>query len=225
MFVIPKLYQQYHHLLNSIIQDQVTPRATKSLTDVRRVMNEYWTVIKARNEVFCGNVSENPTLHKTQPVHETSGDEERVVNLLDSIGKNIDSVAGLLISGDTWIDVHGHSAKWGSKMIFSKTRLELESILKLVHSICRWAVNESRYGDWKAYLVASILLSWKEEGDSMEKKKLLQEALIRFLDGETSPKNMDMLNGSQVDEEGNWSFITIECVDLILYRQLYQKDE
>ncbi|RCH96766.1 RNA polymerase II mediator complex subunit, partial [Rhizopus stolonifer] len=204
MFVIPKLYQQYHHLLNSIIQDQVTPRATKSLTDVRRVMNEYWTVIKARNEVFCGNVSENPTLHKTQPVHETSGDEERVVNLLDSIGKNIDSVAGLLISGDTWIDVHGHSAKWGSKMIFSKTRLELESILKLVHSICRWAVNESRYGDWKAYLVASILLSWKEEGDSMEKKKLLQEALIRFLDGETSPKNMDMLNGSQVDEEGNY---------------------
>ncbi|KAG0946548.1 hypothetical protein G6F57_003198 [Rhizopus arrhizus] len=217
MFVIPKLYQQYHHLLNVIIGEEVTSRSTKTSSDMRRVMNEYWSMIKARNETFCGKMKKSPVGQKTsQSTHESgSGDEERIVTLLDSIGKNIDSVSGLQINGETWTDAHGHSAKWASKTIFGTARLESDRIIKLIHLICRWAVSESRYGDWKAYLVASILSSWKEENSSPENKTLLQEALIQFLDGEVDPESMSCDEDEDFRIEGEENHIKRPNVHIV----------
>ncbi|KAI9267828.1 hypothetical protein BY458DRAFT_511485 [Sporodiniella umbellata] len=202
MFVIPKLYQQNHQLLSAIIQDESTQKNSNDSSDMREVMSEYWTMIKARNELFCGSISEVPSLQKTQQIHENSGDEEQIVNILDEIGKNVDSVAGLLISDETWVDAHGHSSRWACKMIFGSAQLELEKIVKIIYSLCRWAVNESRYGDWKTYLVASILSSWIEENNSLENKRLLQESLIRFLDEETNREDTNLSNGLSESEEG-----------------------
>ncbi|CAO3669776.1 unnamed protein product [Rhizopus microsporus] len=200
MFVIPKLYHQYHHLLNMIIGEDSNTGVMKSSPDVRRMMNEYWTMVKARNEVFCGNMENSEmkvdknikSQSQSSPVHiHDDGNEERIVHILDSIGKNVDSITGLQIKGDIWVDARGRSAKWAAKAIFrSSSPSEPESIIKIVHSMCRWAINEARYGDWKAYLIASILLSWKEDNNTTEVKTLLQETLMRFLDGETYSENM-----------------------------------
>ncbi|CEP10050.1 hypothetical protein [Parasitella parasitica] len=209
MFVIPKLYHQYRYLFNSILGDESRQKPSKSLPDVCRVMKEYWTMIKARNEVFCGSLEENEmkSEHPAEidskaqsnevsipPAASPSGIsealyEERVVHVLDRIGRNVDSITGLLLDNDTWVDIKGHTAKTASKSIFGTTRLQPQALVKLISIMCRWATSESRYGDWKAYLVASILLSWREQDKSQGSKLLLQDALIRFLDDEACPKS------------------------------------
>jgi hypothetical protein len=57
--------------------------------------------------------------------------------------------------------------------------------------MCQWATSESRYGDWKAYLVTSVLLAWRDQDKSQERNDLLQDALIRFLDNETKKDHVD----------------------------------
>ncbi|EPB86864.1 hypothetical protein HMPREF1544_06290 [Mucor circinelloides 1006PhL] len=217
MFVVPKLYHQYRYLFNSILGDESRQKPSKSLPDVCRVMKEYWTMIKARNEVFCGTLEENEMKGDHHPADmdnkaQTSDSippdavassstpssassniseavyEERVVHVLDSIGRHVDSITGLLLDNDTWVDIKGHTAKSASKSIFGTTRLQPQALIKLINIMCRWATSESRYGDWKAYLVASILLSWREQDKSNDNKVLLQDALIRFLDDEACPK-------------------------------------
>lgn len=226
MFVVPKLYHQYRYLFNSILGDESRQMPSKSLPDVCRVMKEYWTMIKARNEVFCGTLEENEMKSdhpaeidtKTQPndsIPPASSSniseavyEERVVHVLDSIGRNVDSITGLLLDNDTWVDIKGHTAKSASKSIFGTTRLQPQALIKLINIMCRWATSESRYGDWKAYLVASILLSWREQDKGHDNKMLLQDALIRFLDDEACPKTNDTTLDSQtIDtiEEGSYN--------------------
>jgi hypothetical protein len=224
MFVVPKLYHQYRYIFDSILGDESLSKPSKNLPDVCRVMKEYWTMIKARNEVFCGTLEENesktdhnekqpmstvPTIDTTavatnNHVHEAVY-EERVVHVLDSIGRNVDSITGLLLDNDTWIDVRGHTAKSAANSIFGTTQLQSQAFIKLISIMCRWATSESRYGDWKAYLVASILLTWREQDKVNENKALLQDALIHFLDVEASPNmtNNDTMDSQlAVEEEG-----------------------
>lgn len=233
MFVVPKLYHQYRYLFNSILGDESRQKPSKSLPDVCRVMKEYWTMIKARNEVFCGTLEENEMKSdqhpvdmdsKTQPNDSIPPDavaaasstlsssasttmseavyEERVVHVLDSIGRHVDSITGLLLDNDTWMDIKGHTAKSASKSIFGTTRLQPQALIKLITIMCRWATSESRYGDWKPYLVASILLSWREQDKSSDNKVLLQDALIRFLDDEACPKASETALDSQALDQG-----------------------
>ncbi|OBZ82424.1 Mediator of RNA polymerase II transcription subunit 12 [Choanephora cucurbitarum] len=223
MFVIPKLYYQYRYLFDSILGDT---NHLKPLSDVSRVLREYWTMVKARNEVFCGTLEENslkaeeskatpadpssitssplapitpmtPTLtvkkSKTisppPPIPPPSselgiGSEERIVQLLDDISKNVESVSGLLLDQETWIDVRGHSAKSAVKSIFG-SRISSQAFTERVHSMCRWATNQSRYGDDKAYLVGSVLMAWLQQQQGrhyQQSTTVLQDALIRFLD-------------------------------------------
>lgn len=203
MFVVPKLYHQYRYLFDTIIGDDNKQKATKNLPDVCRVMKVYWTMIKARNEVFCGTLEENEmgsdNIEPTKKAQDESSPnsatlhegvyEERVVHILDSIGRNVDSITGLLLDNETWVDVRGHSAKSAAKSIFGTSRLQPQTFIKLINIMCCWATSESRYGDWKAYLVASILLTWREQDKTQENKVLLQDALIRFLDDEAAAKS------------------------------------
>lgn len=228
MFVVPKLYHQYRYLFDTILGDDNKQKISKSLPDVGRVMKVYWTMIKARNEVFCGTTEENEMRIDDEPVKDRqtqeepdtsssssivneSAYEERVVHVLDSIGRNADSITGILLDGETWIDVKGHSAKSAAKSIFGTSKLQSQTFITLIAIMCRWATSESRYGDWKAYLVASILLTWRDQDKTQERRVMLQDALIRFLDDEVSPKNgQELTTETQVVlEEGKymiWKF-------------------
>lgn len=241
MFVVPKLYHQYRYLFDTILGDDTKQKISKSLPEVSRVMRVYWSMIKARNEVFCGTTEENEMRIEEGPVKDrqtqeepdtslssssasssssssTSGlvnesaYEERVVHALDSIGRNADSITGILLDGETWIDVKGHSAKSAAKSIFGTSKLQSTTCIALIAMMCRWATSESRYGDWKAYLVASILLTWRDGDKSQERKLMLQDALIRFLDDGVAPKKptaTTTTGDSQVVvlvEEGNFIY-------------------
>lgn len=201
MFVVPKLYHQYRYLFDSILGDETKQKPVKSLPDVCKVMKNYWTMIKARNEVFCGTLEENELKGDSHPsqthnhrdsissasspaAHDTAY-EEHIVHVLDNIGRNIDSATQLLLDHDTWIDSRGHSAKSAAKSIFGTAKVQPQTLTKIVNIMCHWASSESRYGDWKAYLVASILLSWRETHDN---KAVLQDSLIQFLDDEASKR-------------------------------------
>jgi hypothetical protein len=246
MFVVPKLYHQYRYLFDSILGDESRSKPSKNLPDVCRVMKEYWTMIKARNEVFCGTLEENelktdnPTMNEKQSVPtisqpDTNGPitpgssvnnhvheavyEERVVHALDSVGRHVDSITGLLLDNDTWIDIRGHTAKSAANSIFGTTRLQPQAFIKLISIMCRWATSESRYGDWKAYLVASVLLSWRDQDKSTpENKILLQDALIHFLDDEASPKST-MTNNDNMDSQ-----LTVEEGKYVNNRIFFQLD-
>lgn len=230
MFVVPKLYHQYRYLFNTILGDAGRQKPSKSLPNVCRVMKEYWTMIKARNEVFCGTLEENEMKLDHHHPAATAADidskaqsndsippttaaaasspspssiseevyEERVVHVLDSVGRNVDSITGLLLDNDTWVDVKGHTAKSASKSIFGTARLQPQASTKLINIMCRWATSESRYGDWKAYLVASILSSWRDQNKGQDNKVLLQDALIRFLDDEACSKQNETTLDSQM---------------------------
>lgn len=206
MFVVPKLYHQYRYLFDTILGDD---KQQVGLPDVCRVMKVYWSMIKARNEVFCGTTEENemkdePTKEKqtVETTHTSEVHEERVVHVLDSIGRNADSITGLVIDGDTWLDVKGHSATSAAISIFGTTKLQPQPFIHIIHIMCRWATSESRYGDWKAYLVASILLTWREQDKTQENKVMLQDALIRFLDEETQSKQDT--ESQVITEEGTY---------------------
>ena len=229
MFVVPKLYHQYRNLFDFILGDVSRYKASKSLPDVCRVMRVYWSMIKARNEVFCGTIEENEMRIDNEPIKEklTQEDsdpsnaltassevyEERVVHVLDSIGKNADSITGLLINGDTWLDVKGHTARSATKSIFGSTQIPPQTFINIIHIMCRWATSESRYGDWKAYLVGSILMTWREQDKSEENKSMLQDALIRFLDGKLPAKTIDTLVDS---EEGTCWIYIVSLINVIL---------
>ncbi|RCI02228.1 RNA polymerase II mediator complex subunit, partial [Rhizopus stolonifer] len=180
MFVIPKLYHQYRSLFDNILGDTPTRPS-----DVSRVLKEYWHMIKARNEVFCGTIEENDTKLQKKTIEVATSSlgskEERVVHVLDSIGTHVDSLTGLLLDHDTWVDIRGHSAKTAAKSIFGTTRLQSTTFFELVDIMCCWATSDSRYGDWKAYLVGSILLSWLQQ-TKYSQNAMLQDGLIRFLD-------------------------------------------
>lgn len=228
MFVVPKLYHQYRYLFDTILGDDNKQKATKNLPDVCRVMKVYWSMIKARNEVFCGTLEENEMRpDNVEPTKQTQSDEssptsatlhegvyeERVVHILDSIGRNVDSITGLLLDNETWVDVRGHSAKSAAKSIFGTARLQPQTFIKLINIMCCWATSESRYGDWKAYLVASILLTWREQDKTQENKVLLQDALIRFLDDEAAAKsNNEDIDSEIISEEGM-------CISRIMHHE------
>ncbi|KAI8985141.1 hypothetical protein BDB01DRAFT_850197 [Pilobolus umbonatus] len=206
LFVVPKLYHQYRYIFDDIFGGD----SKLSLTDnaISSVMKEYWAMIKSRNEVFCGTIEENESKNDTNllntnttvnnsigskvsmSIHSdtTSSDEineERVVHILDIIGCNIDTTTGLLLDNDGWMDIRGHTANTASKAIFGSAPPLTSIIFKIIHILCRWAISESRYGDWKAYLVASIMLSWKDNEGRSENKFILQDGLIKFLDDES----------------------------------------
>ncbi|KAI9486079.1 MAG: hypothetical protein EXX96DRAFT_613913 [Benjaminiella poitrasii] len=221
MFVIPKLYHQYGYLFDKIFGDECRQEPSKKLPDVCRVMKEYWAMIKVRNEVFCGSleandIKTNQHMNNTSTTQandhiSTSADfsaheathEERIVRILDSIGKHIDTtVTDLVLEKESWEDVEGHSAKTACKAIFGTSRLQPQVFTKLIHTICHWAISESRYGDWKAYLVASILLVWKEREKGQDNQTLLQNALIQFLDDESGGnKHSDSNSQMEATEE------------------------
>ncbi|KAI7906421.1 uncharacterized protein BX663DRAFT_496358 [Cokeromyces recurvatus] len=260
MFVIPKLYYQYHPLFDKIFGDEYRQKSSKTLPDVNCVLKEYWTMIKARNEVFCGTLESNETKtdhHALEFINTASSHtydtdnsispaaafsmhetvyEEKIVRILDNIGKNVDTVTGLLFDNDTWEDIHGHSANSACKSIFSEAHLRPQVFTKLVHIMCHWATSESRYGDWKAYLVASILFTWREKDKSQDNQTLLQNALIQFLDNEAATKCNNNNNNVSYDEmadeimeeeqllkDGNTSVIYLFGVLIRLRLFSYQK--
>ncbi|KAI9307637.1 hypothetical protein BJ944DRAFT_261581 [Cunninghamella echinulata] len=261
MFVIPKLYHQYRHLFEMILQ-----QTTKTLPDTNYVKDIYWTSVKKRNEIFCGTCEQNQ-LGNTSDINNSNNnsnssnsnnnntnsinslqnngnnnnnnntdienktikslnnsvietksttsergeiDEEHIVHTLDMIGRHADS--GHLILNKTgndsygWSDIRGHTAYSASMAIFgciinSNGAIHSSKLVKIVGILCQWAISEARHGDWRAFLVSSILLCWRDMDKSTNNRRNhLQEALMEFLDNNismTSNSNIAALSSSQ----------------------------
>ncbi|KAI8372975.1 uncharacterized protein BYT42DRAFT_501141 [Radiomyces spectabilis] len=157
MFVVPMLYHQYRHLFDMILGEK--PQQSKALPNISRVMSEYWTLVKARNEVFCGTAEQNaPASASTQAVISSvernplvpsvvekprdTIEEEQVVQILDELGRTIASGSGLLIHGDGWINTEGRTATSAAEAIFDDGHLSKPSVFQIVHIMCRWATSD-----------------------------------------------------------------------------------
>ncbi|KAG2221431.1 hypothetical protein INT45_005236 [Circinella minor] len=194
IFVIPKLYHQYRHLFDTIFGDDSRKDAALVLPDVAHVMQKYWAMVKGRNEVFCGTLEENQLRldgnckhivqsesrqQETDQVRQQVN-EDHIIRTLDSIGRNIDSGTGLLIDENGWMDLRGQTAPSATNSIFNGINKDMSTMQQRVNIMCRWATSDSRHGDWRPYLVGSILLQWREQNP--ERKTVLQDMLIHFLD-------------------------------------------
>ncbi|KAI8337752.1 hypothetical protein BC941DRAFT_513588 [Chlamydoabsidia padenii] len=124
-------------------------------------------------------------------------DEEHIIHTLDTIGRYADS-GYLLLDNNThdsgnsggWTNVKGHSAVLASLTIFGGCTnsgtgvIQIELFNQVIRILCRWATSEARHGDWRAFLVSSILLSWRSQDPLLYSKRsdALQEALVGVLD-------------------------------------------
>lgn len=145
-------------------------------------------------------------------------DEEHIIHTLDTIGRYADSGYLLLDSdtGDTgdWTNVKGHSAIMASLTIFggctngSTGAVQTGLVSQVIRILCRWATSEARHGDWRAFLISSILLSWRSQDAALYPKRCdaLQEALMGFLDDQIFTESSSMAastSSSTMDPEGN----------------------
>lgn len=193
--MIPRLYHQYRHLFDAIFGGPSLEEAAKEIPELCHVLTRYWRMVKARNEVFCGALEENSQLRipgeyqKLQVLkqEEESAEkgslqvnEDQIIRTLDSLGRYIDDGCGIMIDDESgWIDLRGRTAKSMANLILGSAA---RSVCHIVSILCRWATNGARYGDWRPYLVASILLKWR--GQDPQRKVALQDALIQWLDAE-----------------------------------------
>ncbi|KAI9312669.1 hypothetical protein BX666DRAFT_1985405 [Dichotomocladium elegans] len=218
VFVAPKLYHQYRHLFDVIFGEESRKEAGNALQDVCSVMEKYWMLVKARNEIFCGTQEENQirtegpdkplisadTSTELNEARRAQITEDHIIRVLDNIGRNIDSRTGLLIANDGWMDLRGETAGSASCAIFGSNK-SVESVQQIVNVICRWATSESRHGDWRPYLVASILLHWCVQ--NLARRNILQDALMKWLDLEIDSEQTmaecdeNEHNENHVDEE------------------------
>ncbi|KAI8149564.1 hypothetical protein BJV82DRAFT_504484 [Fennellomyces sp. T-0311] len=158
IFVVPKLYHQYRHLFDAIFGDDSRKDAASVLPDVCHVMQKYWAMVKARNEVFCGTLEENQLRldgnckHIVQSENRTESDEARrtqvnedyTIRTLDGIGRNIDSGTGLMIDENGWMDLRGQTAASASSSIFGGVGKELSLIQQRVNVIFYLLANEPK---------------------------------------------------------------------------------
>ncbi|KAI8979595.1 hypothetical protein BDF20DRAFT_870542 [Mycotypha africana] len=248
MFVIPRLYQQHRKLFDKLLGQEAGMKLYTILPDVCRVMREYWLMVKARNEVFCENLGgeiqcqSKRTLQeiKLQKLGAEAADkpissdselgalplEEKTIYVLDVIAHDIDSLIGLRIDGsDSWIVTSGYSLITATKLIFGNrtTRLQSQTINKIVSVMCRWATKESKYNDWKVYLITSILIHWRDASQSRCIKDMLQNAFIQFLDDDTVARSESVAEDGFSGEAKNAPILFL--YDVLTRSQLfsYQK--
>ncbi|KAI9492408.1 hypothetical protein BDB00DRAFT_765585 [Zychaea mexicana] len=154
IFVIPKLYHQYRHLFDAIFGDESRKDAAVALPDVCHVMQKYWAMVKARNEVFCGTLEENQlrldgnckhivqseSRAEFEETRRTQVNEDHIIRTLDCIGRNVDSGTGLMIDENGWMDLQGQTAASAANSIFGGVlSKDTSTVQQRVNIMCRWA--------------------------------------------------------------------------------------
>ncbi|KAG0172714.1 RNA polymerase II mediator complex subunit [Apophysomyces sp. BC1015] len=197
-FVVPKLYHQYRTLFDKILGESFDEKEEARIPDLCNTLQKCWSMVKSRNEVFCGTLEENrlriengkQTVQSTKSMDDDraqdTADEQHIVHILDSIGRHVDNGSGLLIRDSQWVDIRGQTAASAAGSIFGNGDLEQDVAIRAVEIMCRWATSEFRHGDWRAFLISSILLHWRDQGKGQDRRTILQDAFIQFLDSEIS---------------------------------------
>ncbi|KAL0073025.1 hypothetical protein F4703DRAFT_1773010 [Phycomyces blakesleeanus] len=216
VFVIPKLYHQYRDVFDAILGEDNSESALQTIPDVCNTMKKYWNIVKARNEVFCGTAEENKIKQdgnsredkKTtaQNLTEEVRDGEHVVHVLDNIGRHVGSHSGLLIDQNGWMSVNGKTAKSAAKAIFGTGDVDQQAFVHIIKTMCQWATSDARYGDWRPYLIASILLHWRDSSKTTERKTMLQDSFIRFLDEESLSDETEIQNSDEINANNDPTF-------------------
>lgn len=228
VFVVPKLYHQYRHLFDTIFGPENLQEAAKTLPDICDVMQRYWAVVKARNEVFCGTLEANQmrldqsngakdspapatttagasevtnSAEPREPVENPtqSASEDHIIRVLDNIGRYVGSGAGLKMSGQGWISARGQTAATAATAIFGNSNVPQASLRTIIDTMCRWATCDFRHGDWRPYLITSILKHWRDQEPGEQRTYALQDALIQWLDTEIGLDSVEDEDEEMVD--------------------------
>ncbi|ORX59031.1 hypothetical protein DM01DRAFT_1318605 [Hesseltinella vesiculosa] len=117
-------------------------------------------------------------------------EEVHIVHVLDTVGRSVDSGYLLLnaTNGCGWCDAKGRSSVSCCALIMagctngSTGTIQTQVLRRVVHTLCQWAISDARSGDWRPFLVASILLCWRDHDSKSQRRDALQEALVSFLD-------------------------------------------
>ncbi|KAI7865079.1 hypothetical protein BDF14DRAFT_1730934 [Spinellus fusiger] len=171
VFVIPKFYYQYKDIFNRVFGEDISESAFDAIPNICNTMKKYWTIVKARNEVFCGTAEENKTKEentlyqsKTQDSDNSLNETrtgEHVVHVLDSIGKHVGSQSGLLIDGTSWISIQGQTAKSAVNDIFGQHAIERQPLAHIITTMCQWVITDSRYANTPIILLFSVLIKFQ----------------------------------------------------------------
>ncbi|KAI8059264.1 hypothetical protein BC940DRAFT_282083 [Gongronella butleri] len=165
---------QLRHLSNS----GATPVNTTILADTKEL---------EANETKSSSVKGSTASSEMQEA--SCVDEAHIVHGLDLVGRYVDS-GYLLINtsnGGGWCDIKGHSSETccAAVMVGCTTAtgtIQTNALKRVVHTLCQWAVSDARFGDWRPFFIASILLCWRDQDSVAQRRDALQEALVAFLD-------------------------------------------
>ncbi|CAG8457255.1 6479_t:CDS:10 [Scutellospora calospora] len=166
MFVFPVCWNTYKDLLrcvfvenNSVKTDVVIPK------NMKRQMERYYELIRARNEVFD---KEKPEMIGKRNAQELQ--QSRIIQILDKVGLHT--------------DYNSIAAEYFR--INSKFPMLEKEVSTHIYWLCYWAVTKHRAGDYRIYSVSTIIDTWKNAATKVEEKSqrqtTIQNSLMEFLD-------------------------------------------
>lgn len=181
-------------------------------------------MIRCRNELFCGTLGNSEDDESEDGVAEPAAapvvgeepeemdEEEARMRILDCVGAGVGGVAGLeetavrYFSGasDGGVVVTRDAAAMTAAAAAPGLVPDVAMYEAQVRTLCDWAVTVQRLGDWRVYVVSSMLMWWRDGGKSRgagmsvkgdereedskrvaagERQQIVQDALLKFLDG------------------------------------------
>ncbi|RIB08520.1 hypothetical protein C2G38_341878 [Gigaspora rosea] len=166
MFVFPVCWNTYKDLLRCVfVEDSSIKTDTVIPKNMKRQMERYYELIRARNEVFD---KEKPDMIGKRNAQELQ--QSRIIQILDKIGFHAD-----------YQSIAAEYFRTNSKF----PMLEREASTH-INWLCYWAVTKHRAGDYRVYSVSTILDIWKNSmtkaEEKLQRQTTIQNSLMDFLD-------------------------------------------
>ncbi|KAG0270717.1 RNA polymerase II mediator complex subunit, partial [Linnemannia exigua] len=203
MFVIPKAWTTHATLLQQVLLEDIqsSPHRPASFPNVGSVLEKHYNMIQARVRVFThlNSIGAEPKIKESR----IGGN----VEILDKVGpfSDLDEVAHEYFADQTDDDSGSSLPPSPSKSVFSprstspiatSVATSVASAFQhqdiawktQVHTLCEWAITNSRYGHHRIFLVGTLLRLWRDSPSlavhlsPLEKASRLQAALLEFLD-------------------------------------------
>ncbi|CAG8558036.1 19105_t:CDS:2, partial [Racocetra fulgida] len=166
MFVFPICWNTYKDLLRCVFVEDSSVKSDITIPkNMKRQMERYYELIRARNEVFD---KEKPDMIGKRNAQELQ--QSRIIDILDKVGLHAD-----------YQNITAEYFRTNSKF----PMLEKE-VSTHIYGLCYWAVTKHRAGDYRIYSVSTILDIWKNAmtnaDEKLQRQTTIQNSLMDFLD-------------------------------------------
>ncbi|CAG8628072.1 35177_t:CDS:10, partial [Racocetra persica] len=173
MFVFPLCWNTYKDLLRCVfVEDSSVKSDTAIPKNMKRQMERYYELIRARNEVFDKEKPDMIGKRNAQELQQSRIIDVGVLTLviLDKVGFHSD-----------YQNITAEYFRTNSKF----PMLEKE-VSTHIYGLCYWAVTKHRAGDYRIYSVSTILDIWKNAmtnaDEKLQRQTTIQNSLMDFLD-------------------------------------------